>query len=309
MCKILIFMLTYNGAKYIKTQIDSILEQEDVDVTLSIRDDGSTDQTPDILNEYKRKYPNKIQLFLDSNYGIALGQKRLFDNSVIDGYDYYAYSDHDDKWMPNKLSESIKMLEGTDKSDIPTLYFSNLSVTDENLNFRFYAYDKKDVAGTYNACLPEFYASMNTFVFNRAALDMYRNHLGRPYFYGDVWFYVQCAFVGRIIYDNRSFILFRRTGNNASGDREQGIKLWRTRLKKIKRIVFEEPMMRHDMAEDLLEFYDNQLSKEKKAILCRIKNYPDSLKNKILLITDHNIRSKKFSRNLCMWGRILVNKF
>ena len=52
--KIDVLMATYNGEKYVKSQIDSILNQQDVAVHLLVRDDGSTDSTPDILEGYRK---------------------------------------------------------------------------------------------------------------------------------------------------------------------------------------------------------------------------------------------------------------
>ena len=58
MNKICVLMSTYNGDKYIIEQIESILNQKKVNVELLIRDDGSTDKTLEILEEYSKKYKN-----------------------------------------------------------------------------------------------------------------------------------------------------------------------------------------------------------------------------------------------------------
>ena len=57
---VVVVMSTYNGKAYIKEQIDSILSQDRVDVIIYIRDDGSTDGTPDIISDYEEKHPNVI---------------------------------------------------------------------------------------------------------------------------------------------------------------------------------------------------------------------------------------------------------
>ncbi|SFG36617.1 glycosyltransferase [Oribacterium sp. WCC10] len=56
MDKVLVLMSTYNGEKYLKTQIDSLLAQEGVEVEILVRDDGSKDRTLEILDEYKNAY-------------------------------------------------------------------------------------------------------------------------------------------------------------------------------------------------------------------------------------------------------------
>ena len=66
MNKICVLMSTYNGSKYIKEQLDSILNQEKVNIELLIRDDGSTDKTLEILEEYSKKYKN-LKYYSGSN--------------------------------------------------------------------------------------------------------------------------------------------------------------------------------------------------------------------------------------------------
>ena len=55
---VLVLMSTYNGGRFLKEQIDSILSQEDVDVRLLVRDDGSKDNTCSILSEYASVHQN-----------------------------------------------------------------------------------------------------------------------------------------------------------------------------------------------------------------------------------------------------------
>ena len=54
--KVAVIMSTYNGEKYIREQIDSILNQTGVEVELFIRDDGSKDSTVKIIEEYEQKH-------------------------------------------------------------------------------------------------------------------------------------------------------------------------------------------------------------------------------------------------------------
>lgn len=58
MSRVLVLMSTYNGEKYLRQQIDSILAQEKVEIELVIRDDGSSDTTIEILKDYSSKNPN-----------------------------------------------------------------------------------------------------------------------------------------------------------------------------------------------------------------------------------------------------------
>lgn len=84
-----VVMSTYNGEKYLKEQIDSILSQEGVDVRLYIRDDGSSDRTTDILASYQEHKNVKIEK--GNNLGFAKSFLTALDE--CDEADYYAFSD------------------------------------------------------------------------------------------------------------------------------------------------------------------------------------------------------------------------
>lgn len=103
--KVSVVMCTYNGEKYLKEQIDSILNQTYPIYELIIQDDCSIDKTIDIVNEYKRKYPN-IKLIRNA---IQLGVARNFKTSFYQTKgDYIAISDQDDIWLPDKIKELIE---------------------------------------------------------------------------------------------------------------------------------------------------------------------------------------------------------
>ena len=73
-----VLVSTYNGEEYICNQLNSILEQKDVSVKILIRDDGSTDSTPQILREYANTYEN-ITYIRGKNCGVVASFFRLFE--------------------------------------------------------------------------------------------------------------------------------------------------------------------------------------------------------------------------------------
>ena len=75
---VLVMMSTYNGERYLRDQIDSILIQEDVDVTLFVRDDGSRDQTTSILDAYQAE--GKLRWYTGKNLGAAYSFWNLVEN-------------------------------------------------------------------------------------------------------------------------------------------------------------------------------------------------------------------------------------
>ena len=131
-----ILLATYNSERYIRTQLDSILNQTYTNWILYIRDDGSTDSTNDILLEYMQIYPNKIFIIRDEDKGL-----RAYGNFIRLLYsiesDFYMFSDHDDVWLPNKIELTINKLNEAISiygNDIPLLVHTDMMVVDEELN-------------------------------------------------------------------------------------------------------------------------------------------------------------------------------
>ena len=309
--KVLVLMTVYNGSKYLEAQLDSIFNQQGVDVFLAARDDCSQDNSIEIIKGYMERYPNRITLIEGmENLGPTGCCLELIHSVCLDGYNYYALADQDDVWLPEKIHKAIIVLENLKlEESIPQLYLSNLTVTDENLNYRFMAYVPNYVTAIPGRCFAEYAASANTFVFNRTALELYINTPTRKTFAGDVWFYILCVFLGKAVYDSESYILFRRSENNASGKREKGIKLWLYRFSRLGKDIRDGHQNCHDMAEDLLKYYGDLLSEEKKEILGIVANYPNSIKDRLRLLFDPRIKSKCFSKNICFWGRVIINRF
>ena len=131
--KFLVILASYNGEKYIKEQIDSILSQESVDLDIKIFDDVSTDSTLNVLEDFKNN--NRIEIIQNpigsgsaaNNFFNAI-KNNNFEN--IGKYDFIAFADQDDIWLPRKLKAASEML----RSQNSDLYCSNLILWDEHTN-------------------------------------------------------------------------------------------------------------------------------------------------------------------------------
>ena len=129
---IAIIMGVYNGEKYIKEQIGSIIAGDCKDWKLFIFDDGSKDNTDNIVKEFIKNYPDKIYFEKNrENFGAAgnffNGIKRVA-RELAPEAEYFCFSDQDDVWVEDKLSRSlakIKEIEG----GRPSLVFSDVAIT------------------------------------------------------------------------------------------------------------------------------------------------------------------------------------
>ena len=130
--KILIILSTYNGEKYLKAQLDSLLLQSYKNFKLIVRDDGSTDGTKEILNFYN------IEL-LDSseNLGVKKSFETLLKYACENGEGkYFMFCDQDDVWNNDKIEKTLKKmqeLENLYEDNIPLLVHTDLEVVNENL--------------------------------------------------------------------------------------------------------------------------------------------------------------------------------
>lgn len=125
--KIDILMATYNGEKYVREQIESILNQTYSEFRLVICDDFSRDNTYNILKEYEIKDERIVLHRNETNLGYIKNFEKLL--TLVEN-DYFMFADQDDVWYETKVEDTLKKLDET-KSD---LVFTDLEVVDENLN-------------------------------------------------------------------------------------------------------------------------------------------------------------------------------
>lgn len=120
-----VVMATYNGERFIDAQIRSILSQTYTNLEIIIVDDGSTDQTYTILESYALK-DRRIRLFRNEN---NLGYIKNFEKGLLLAKgQYLAPSDHDDIWMPEKITTLVHAINGA------TIVYADSILIDENDN-------------------------------------------------------------------------------------------------------------------------------------------------------------------------------
>jgi glycosyltransferase involved in cell wall biosynthesis len=128
--KISVALCTYNGAKYINQQIDSILNQQVFNTDeIIICDDNSTDDTLKILSNYKTEYPNIFKIYINE---INLGSTKNFEKAIsLCCGDYIFLSDQDDVWKNNKIQKVIDVFNNNPDAEG---VFSNADLIDKNNN-------------------------------------------------------------------------------------------------------------------------------------------------------------------------------
>jgi glycosyltransferase involved in cell wall biosynthesis len=98
--KVTTLIPVFNGAKYIRESVDSALAQREVEVELIVIDDGSTDETPQILESYG----NSLRVLRQPNAGHVIARNN---GAKLAGGQWLAFLDADDAWMPDKLARQL----------------------------------------------------------------------------------------------------------------------------------------------------------------------------------------------------------
>jgi len=209
-----VLLSTYNGAAYLAAQLDSLAAQEGVDVRLHVRDDGSSDGTPDVLRNYADRWPNLAAVQARANLGTAGSFLELLRTAPEDGVDFYAFCDQDDVWLPHKLARAAEALA---HQEGPSIYCSNLACVSDDL--RPLGVPPPNGDTRLEHLLFENIAIGCTVVMNPAARALVNS---RPPERGVVMHDWWCALVvaahgGRITYDPEPSLLYRQHGENSVG--------------------------------------------------------------------------------------------
>lgn len=125
--KISVALCTYNGEKFIKEQLESIVRQTTIIDEIIICDDRSNDKTMQIIEEFQSKFPDKLYIYENK---VNLGSNKNFEKAIsICSGDYIFLSDQDDIWENDKVEKTVKCFE---EDQLLEGVFSNANLIDAN---------------------------------------------------------------------------------------------------------------------------------------------------------------------------------
>lgn len=231
-----ILMATYNGAKYIEQQLQSLFEQTYSHWILTIRDDGSTDDTISIIEKYVLKYPGKIKLLPpgQKNLRSTLNFGKLLEASTCD---YVMLCDQDDFWFPEKIEITLSEMMKREKqlgNDHPLIVYTDLSVADEDLHLIHESYWKLRkqspvVTQKLHKTIAHSTITGCTMMINRAGIKasipiLFDN------FQHDHWMAMHVAHFGHIFAIDRPTLLYRQHASQSVGAQTFSVKYVINRL-------------------------------------------------------------------------------
>jgi len=216
-----IIMSTYNGGKYLTTQLDSILKQSLPSDLILIRDDGSTDDTVHRLNEYKNKY-EQIHILQDNlgNIGVQRSYALLLRHVFSLNVQYVMFADQDDVWLPEKTQKLMAAISRLDNKK-PALVFSDVQVVDSNLQLispSLLHFQKLNPhhASSLKALLLYSPALGCSMLFN-AQLLKFLLSLSEGFPNPDKWALLVAAALGQVDYLAEPTLLYRQHSENVTG--------------------------------------------------------------------------------------------
>lgn len=219
--KIDILMATYNGEKYIREQIDSILSQSYSDFRLMISDDCSTDSTRDILIEYAQK-DNRIKLFFQEfNLGIVKNFEYLMKRVESD---CFMFSDQDDVWKSDKILKTISLMKVTNSD----LIYTDLEVVDQDLKLINSSYislkgfDKKVKYNNFESLYLNNYITGSTMLVKSEWIDKIVPLPSESKFIlHDYWTALVVSKLGKMTYLDEPLVKYRQHGKNEIGSKRK----------------------------------------------------------------------------------------
>jgi Glycosyl transferase family 2 len=130
-----VLLATYNGARFLREQLDSIIAQDYGNIRVLARDDGSNDGTVEILDQYAKRFPDRFRL-MPASAPTGSAKNNFLLLMKASRADHICFADQDDVWLPDKVSRTkhaMDQLQSRWGTKVPLLVFTDLHVVDDRL--------------------------------------------------------------------------------------------------------------------------------------------------------------------------------
>lgn len=296
--KIQVLMSTYNGERFLREQLDSIFAQKGVEVSMLVRDDGSTDSTVDILREYEEKH--NLKWYTGEN----LGSAKSFMDAIYksDECPYYAFADQDDIWDDDKLVSAVNMLKNSSK---PAFYFSDARISDEHgkpFGKLLYGQDPKinffslACVGGILGCTQVFNKALKDVIVKAPFPENIRMH--------DYYIAMICVGIGGdMVFDINPRINYRQHGGNVVG---VAVGFKNKMKSRFKRFINEGNIIIAPQAQEILERYD--LTAENAKLCRRVSEYKNNIFKTISVALSPKTHFFGFKRSIFLRINLLFRR-
>jgi glycosyltransferase involved in cell wall biosynthesis len=260
-----VLLSTYNGERYLKPLLQSLLAQDYYQIQILIRDDGSTDNTAALLRQYAA-----ARAEIEVDFGQHIGFVQSFSNLIAmasRAVDYIALCDQDDVWKPEKISRAVAFLNRC-PPNLPALYCSRAALVNHELKLLGYSAVPKKGLSFRNALVENRVLGCTT-LFNAAALRLLTGFPAECVSH-DWWIYLVISAFGIVFYDPQPKVLYRQHPANVFGMSAGAIERWKTKVRAFRLDGKSRLIVRQ--AEEFLRIYGPSLETEQKKIVERFLN-------------------------------------
>jgi glycosyltransferase involved in cell wall biosynthesis len=301
--KVTILLSTFNGAKFLQQQLNTLYNQTYPNLKILVRDDGSSDSTLNILKvEQKKSYIEILEGH--ENLGPAQSFFELLRYAALTDTDYVAFCDQDDIWLPNKIGQAVLALAKYENTH-PVMYCTRIEIVDENLNHIRYGYVPRKIG--FGNALVECITTGCTIVLNRKAIDLLCEELPNRVQMHDWWCYVVVSCFGEIVYDETITLRYRQHSANVIGVAKNSIDNFCRRYAR-----FFGKGRQHrwcsEHATAILNIYSNRIPLESMQTINKLLAAKQSIWHRLLLVFSSNIWRQKCVDNFTLRILILLNR-
>ena len=218
--EVAILLATYNSEDYIRELLDSLNSQSYKDFVCYVHDDGSKDNTPEILQNYAETSEFKLKILSYPPTGSA--RSNFLSMLKYAEEPYIMFCDHDDVWRSDKIERSVSTIKTIEHDNKPALVFSDLAVVNKNLDIisdsfmRYTGLDPNRIS--LKDLLLENVAAGCTMIANKALYSIARDvsdYNNIPMH--DHWFIITAAAIGTIGFIDDPLIYYRQHEINELG--------------------------------------------------------------------------------------------
>ena len=222
--RVAILMCTRNGAAFLDKQLASIAAQTHANWSLVVSDDGSTDDTLQILRRFADSHAQQAVIRNGPDQGVCANFLSLATDPTIDA-DYFAFCDQDDIWYTDKLERALAWLVTVPK-DVPAFYCGRTElVEDDGRSYGLSPLFSRPIA--FRNAIVQSLGGGNTMVFNVAAKQLLERTCKVDVVLPDWWMYQLVSAVGgNIRYDAQPALKYRQHPDNLIGSNRS----WRARF-------------------------------------------------------------------------------
>jgi len=224
---------TYNGERFIGDLIISLKMQTEKNWRVTIRDDGSIDNTKAIIKQFKEELPGRVKIIEDDlgNLGVCQNVNKIL-QTIYEYNDcsYIMLADQDDIWLEDKILKMKCLIDGEQqyvKRDLPLLYHTDLLVVDCKKNIvakSFWKYQKikKENSAKLNRELVQNSITGCSVIINKKLLE-YALPIPSGVIMHDWWIGLVALATGKVKYDSHATVMYRQHDRNLIGANKPNI--------------------------------------------------------------------------------------